>query len=101
MRPERLAFMCGKAARAANFQREEGKITFSVSGQDVKATKKLKRGKASFQLPSTLAAGTYKVKAKVKGGGKAKRDHIDADAFQTLRKCHGVLESPATIDAVH
>lgn len=51
--------------------KRKGKITFVVAGQPIKATKKLKRGKAKFQLPSTLPAGTYKVKAKVKGVGKA------------------------------
>lgn len=52
-------------------KKKKGKITFVVAGQGIKDTKKLKKGKASFTLPSTLAAGTYKVKAKVKGGPKA------------------------------
>lgn len=51
--------------------KKKGKITFVVAGQPIKETKKLKRGKAKFQLPSTLAPGAYKVKAKVKGVGKA------------------------------
>lgn len=54
----------------AKSSKKKGKITFSVAGQAVTATKKLKKGKASFQLPP-LPAGSYKVKAKIKGGGKA------------------------------
>ncbi|QIK74153.1 hypothetical protein [Nocardioides piscis] len=55
----------------AKSKKKRGKITFTVAGQPIKEKKKLKKGKAKFQLPSTLAPGTYKVRAKVKGVGKA------------------------------
>ena len=55
----------------ATSTQKRGKITFSVVGQPIEDTKRLKRGKAKFQPPSTLTPGTYKVRAKVKGGAKA------------------------------
>lgn len=43
----------------------KGKVTFSVNGTVLKKSK-IKKGKAKVTLPSTLAPGTYKVKAKYK-----------------------------------
>ncbi|WP_114423467.1 hypothetical protein [Nocardioides houyundeii] len=45
--------------------RGKGKVTFSVNGTKL-GKKKIKKGKASVRLPSDLAPGTYKVKAKFK-----------------------------------
>lgn len=52
-------------------KKRKGKVIFSVPAAGLKETKKLKKGKAKLRIPSTLAPATYKVKAKVKGGGKA------------------------------
>lgn len=60
----------GVIVKATSVQKR-GKITFSVVGQAIVEKKRLKRGKAKFQLPSTLTPGTYKVKAKIRGGAKA------------------------------
>lgn len=68
----------------ARSSKKRGKITFSVVGQSIEEKKRLKRGKAKFQLPSTLAPGTYKVKAKVKGGAKAKTKVVVYNSTLTL-----------------
>lgn len=45
--------------------RGKGKVKFFLGGDLVK-TAKIRRGKAKYQMPSTLGPGTYKVKAKYK-----------------------------------
>ncbi|GAA5108330.1 hypothetical protein GCM10023339_07230 [Alloalcanivorax gelatiniphagus] len=53
-------------------KKKKGKVVFSIPAAGITETKKLKKGKAKLQVPATLAPATYKVKAKVKGSGKAK-----------------------------
>lgn len=51
-------------------QKAKGKVSFSVNGAAA-ATKKLKKGKASYQLSSANAPGSYAVTAKYKGKKKS------------------------------
>ncbi|MEI2712681.1 MAG: hypothetical protein V9G04_05130 [Nocardioides sp.] len=45
---------------------KKGKVVLSANGKKF-AVKKLKKGKAKFKLPTELAVGKYRIKAKVKG----------------------------------
>jgi hypothetical protein len=58
-----------------------GKVTFSVNGSKA-AKKKLKKGTATFRLPSTNAPGSYKVTAKYKGLKKNTKIRVYNSALQ-------------------
>jgi len=59
----------------------KGKVTFTVNGAKARKVK-LKKGKASFRLPSTTAAGTYKVTAKYKRAKKTTKVRVYNSAIK-------------------
>jgi hypothetical protein len=74
----------------------KGKVTFSVNG--AKAGKaKLKKGKASFTMPSN-GPGTYKVTAKYKGAKKSTKIRVYNSAIQVSATAFTISKATPSYD---
>jgi hypothetical protein len=74
----------------------QGKVTFSVNGTKV-ATRKLKKGKASYQMAATTAPGTYKITATYKRAKKSASIRVYNSAITVSTT--SLTYSKAAIDA--
>jgi hypothetical protein len=83
----------------------KGKVTFSVNGAKA-GKKKLKKGKATFRMPSTNAPGSYRVTAKYKGVKKNSKIRVYNSALSlsatsfTVSKAADSFDLPALTGSV-
>ncbi|WP_164477732.1 Ig-like domain repeat protein [Nocardioides pantholopis] len=86
-----------KVTAVVKKKRAKGKVTFSVNGAKARKVK-LKKGKASFRLPSGNAPGTYKVTAKYKGAKKATKVRVYNSAIQLSATSFTISKSADSYD---
>ncbi|MFC7493110.1 MULTISPECIES: Ig-like domain repeat protein [unclassified Nocardioides] len=84
------------ATVAKGKKKAKGKVTFLLNGTAVR-TAKLKKGKASYQLASTTAPGSYKVTAKYKSKKKTTSVRVYNSAIAV--SATSLTYSQAAIDA--